>query len=62
MFPQVGWLLEQNSHRRGHWFDPSIAHCLFFQVSGLSTIIVGGPLTCFGSKLGANDLDHTRST
>jgi hypothetical protein len=27
-----------------------------------STIMVGGPLTRFGSELGATDLDHTCST
>ena len=35
---------------------------LFCLVSGLSTILVDGPLTRFGSRLGAKDLDHTWST
>jgi hypothetical protein len=35
---------------------------LFLLVSGPSTIMVDGPLTRFGSRLGAKDLDYTWST
>jgi hypothetical protein len=34
---------------------------MFLQVSGPLTIMVDGPLTRFGSKMGANDFDHTWS-
>ncbi|GAA1294436.1 hypothetical protein GCM10009634_48540 [Saccharothrix xinjiangensis] len=60
LFPQLGALTRLRSRRRGHRFDPCIAHSVFYQVNGSSTINVDEPLIVAGSKWGADDLDHLR--
>ena len=46
---QVGGLAWHSSHRRGHWFDPSIAHQRCCRSDTLLMIFIGGVSVVWGA-------------